>query len=70
MAEADYQVILNYKEKLKEEDRSSEELYEERLSACKACERLQNGTCSACGCYVELRAAGKKGECPYHLWVR
>ena len=43
-------------------------LYEKRLSTCTECERLYDGMCSACGCYVELRAAGKDNCCPYGKW--
>lgn len=43
-------------------------LYEERLNICTGCERLIDGMCNACGCYVELRAAKKDGKCPYKKW--
>jgi hypothetical protein len=39
-----------------------------RLSVCEACEKLNQGTCLACGCYVEIRAALKTGKCPYSKW--
>lgn len=55
------------------EVKAEEALYEERLSVCRSCERLSGeettaGTCLACGCYVELRAAVKKNRCPYRFW--
>lgn len=68
MAEADQRMIQKYKEAIKKEDAAEERCYEERLSVCKACELLNAGTCLACGCYVELRAAAKAGRCPYHKW--
>lgn len=43
-------------------------LYEKRLSICKECEKLLEGTCLGCGCYVELRAAAKSNHCPYKKW--
>lgn len=48
-------------------------LYEKRLAVCRSCEKLSGeettaGTCLACGCYVELRAAVRKNRCPYHFW--
>ena len=43
-------------------------LYARRLDACKGCGFLEAGTCGACGCYVELRAASKRGRCPYKKW--
>ena len=42
--------------------------YQSRLSICSECERLLDAMCNACGCYVELRAAMKKKECPYQKW--
>ena len=39
-------------------------LYEERLSACTACDRLSEGMCTVCGCFVEYRAAKSKEYCP------
>ena len=57
MAEADAKMIEKYKEAIKKEDQVSESEYERRLTVCKTCELLNAGTCGACGCYVELRAA-------------
>ena len=48
--------------------RTPEALYEERLSKCLKCDRLADGMCRACGCYVELRAIIKKNHCPYSEW--
>ena len=42
--------------------------YRLRLETCKNCDYLNEGTCNACGCYVELRAAAKTGKCPYKKW--
>ncbi len=45
------------------------EEYERRLAICKECERLANGMCAVCGCYVELRALKKGESCPEgHKW--
>lgn len=68
LAEADAKMIENYKNAIKEQDRVEEEVYEKRLQICKECELLNAGTCGACGCYVELRAAAKVGKCPYKKW--
>lgn len=43
-------------------------LYAERLAVCKECDKLSEGTCLACGCYVELRAAAKESRCPKKKW--
>ena len=68
MAEADQKMIQKYKTAIKEADRINPEGYEERLLICKNCELLNAGTCLACGCYVELRAAAKVGSCPHKKW--
>lgn len=53
---------------LEEDIKAPEALYENRLSTCKECEKLSEGTCLACGCYVELRAAVKASRCPHKRW--
>lgn len=68
MAEADQKMIEKYKSAIKLEDQPPAEEYERRLSICKECEKLNAGTCDACGCYVELRAASKMVHCPYKKW--
>ncbi len=49
-------------------ERTDPAAYDARLEVCRACDRLERGTCLACGCYVELRAASKRGRCPYGKW--
>ena len=44
--------------------RAPETLRRGRLDACSACDRLIDGTCALCGCYVELRAAKSAQRCP------
>lgn len=43
-------------------------VYEERLERCRGCGELDRGTCMQCGCYVEVRAALKRGTCPMGRW--
>lgn len=50
---------------LPEERRAAEEEYRRRLSICKECEFLGEGTCGKCGCFVELRAAKADMDCPH-----
>ncbi len=50
--------------KIKENEKASKEEYLSRLEKCKNCEHLISGVCMKCGCYVELRAAFKKQNCP------
>lgn len=68
MAEADRSMIQTYIVAIKNEDRVSNDVYETRLSVCKECDRLNAGTCNACGCYVELRALTPVSHCPYKKW--
>ena len=63
-----YETIKRMIEDLEPEDRAGEELVEKRLVVCKECDQLLEGTCTACGCYVELRTATKTQECPYEKW--
>lgn len=51
-----------------ENDRTEEKVYKKRLSICRSCDNLLSGTCLSCGCYVEIRAAAKKGRCPEKKW--
>ena len=55
-------------DRLDESMKVSSGVYEKRLKICKSCDYLNEGTCGACGCYVELRAAAKTGRCPYKKW--
>lgn len=68
MAEADRQMIQKYMDAIKHSERVTESVYESRLSTCKSCEYLNEGTCGACGCYVELRALTEVSKCPYKKW--
>ena len=40
-------------------------VYRARLDICLACPELADGTCRLCGCFVEVRAAQKKNQCPH-----
>lgn len=45
--------------------------YERRLQICGRCpEKLPDGSCRMCGCYVVLRARLKESRCPYrNRWM-
>ena len=64
----DKAMISNYVDKIKPQDRVSSNEYEARLEVCKGCDYLSEGTCEACGCYVEFRAISIRGKCPYSKW--
>ena len=59
-----YELVREYIDTLPEEQRAEETLYQARLNLCKECTELRNGTCVLCGCYVEMRAAKKRMNCP------
>ncbi len=66
---ADYQkYILSVLNRMSARERVSDEAYALRLSSCRACNQLQNGTCMSCGCLVEIRAAQKAKRCPDGKW--
>lgn len=66
--EAYMENLYAYIERLDEDIKADEALYQERLSVCKACANLADGMCRACGCFVELRAAIKTNVCSYGKW--
>lgn len=50
---------------LPDDEKADEAVQKERLSVCQNCDKLVNGTCGLCGCYVEIRAAKVKMACPH-----
>lgn len=60
--------IGKYIAKIKEEDKADKEVYEQRLDICRECDKLTEGTCQKCGCYVEIRAFVKRNKCPANKW--
>ena len=63
-----YKTLRALIDDVKGDERASDSLYEERLNTCLSCEKLFDGLCAACGCYVELRAVIKDNSCPYDKW--
>ncbi|MCR4702179.1 MAG: DUF6171 family protein [Saccharofermentans sp.] len=61
-------IIVNGLSSLPEEDLTDKSESERRLDICRHCGKLNQGTCMACGCFVEIRASLKKGRCPYEKW--
>ena len=59
-----HEYIANLDEGLK----APSALYEKRLAVCRECRQLYQGMCRICGCYVELRAAVAKNNCPEKAW--
>ena len=66
---ADYfKSMYDYIENLDQDIKTEDSLYEKRLAVCKECERLADGMCKGCGCFIEMRAAVTKNACPYGKW--
>lgn len=53
-----------YLQGLDEEVKVEEVIYKDRLSHCTGCDKLNEGICRICGCFVEYRAAMKIKHCP------
>jgi hypothetical protein len=62
--------LRTYIENLDSQSKVSESDYALRLSLCGQCEKLTEGMCRACGCFVELRAVLRKNACPHEHWGR
>ncbi len=66
--EAYREMIRRHGDIIKPGDRSDEALCKARLDICRECPKLNAGTCAACGCFVEIRAALKRSTCPDRKW--
>lgn len=58
------QTLAELKTAIPAEEKTLPDEYERRLSLCRECDELYDGTCSKCGCYVEFRALKKRMYCP------
>lgn len=69
ISKEDYEkFIVDGLKALPEADLVTEDIASSRLSVCNECDKINQGTCLACGCFVEIRASLKKGRCPYSKW--
>ena len=62
--EAFYEDLSRYIQRMDEDLKVDQRAYEKRLNICSTCDRLMNGMCRLCGCFVELRAVQKVRKCP------
>ena len=62
------ETIEEYINRIKASERTPDEIYQNRMDTCMNCDKLNQGTCLACGCYVELRAASANARCPKKKW--
>lgn len=67
-----YKSIMQKIELMDSSIRADDSIYALRLERCKACDKLTNGMCALCGCFIELRAAGRDSFCPdtHNRWDR
>lgn len=69
LAELGNKELLGTLEELKaampDEDKADTVEYERRLTICRGCDELNDGTCGKCGCYVEFRALKVRMHCPH-----
>jgi predicted Zn-ribbon and HTH transcriptional regulator len=47
---------------------AAKEIVQARLDRCKKCQYLDVSRCTACGCYVQAKAAIKVSKCPMGYW--
>ncbi len=59
-----FDLIQEHIKKIRPSERTPGDEYEKRLSICRTCKELVDGTCLKCGCYVEFRAAFIRQRCP------
>lgn len=59
-----FEKLSRYIERMDEELKVTQKVYEDRLALCASCPKLLDGMCRLCGCFVELRAAQKNQKCP------
>ena len=63
--EAYRKTLSTYIDRIEENLKTDQAVYENRLAVCKSCDYLKEGLCGACGCFVEVRAAVNRNVCPY-----
>lgn len=55
-------------DQMEEEQRIDAERYKERINICSNCNYKVEEICTACGCFIKIRAAKKQKNCPYQKW--
>ena len=46
----------------------TQEIYNQRLALCTACEHYLRGRCSKCGCFLRAKAWWASEKCPAEKW--
>lgn len=47
---------------------ASDEVIENRITTCRACNDLRGNRCLSCGCFVVLKTAIASEKCPKAYW--
>lgn len=47
---------------------ADKDLIGKRIAQCQGCSQLNNGRCSACGCFIQIKAGLKAAQCPLKKW--
>ena len=64
--------LINYIQKNYEKTLfASDEIYKERLSICKTCDKYKEleNECAECGCYIPMKAKIVLDSCPLEKWT-
>ena len=59
-----YEDLSRYIQRMDEDLKVDQQIYEKRLNICSTCDRLRSEEHTFCGCFVELRAVQKVRKCP------
>jgi len=43
-------------------------MHRRRLDICRTCDRLSGDRCTACGCFINVKARGRIFSCPIGRW--
>lgn len=65
---AAFEEVTAYLKTVEKSRLAKKEESEKRLEICKSCDSLISGMCLKCGCYIEIRANLKDGDCPDEKW--
>ena len=58
------EVLLRLIDAIEPDRRTPDAEYRRRLAVCETCDKLADGMCRECGCFVLYRAAVATNDCP------
>ena len=56
--------LSDYIDAIEPDRRTPDAEYRRRLAVCETCDKLADGMCRECGCFVLYRAAVATNDCP------